>query len=80
MFAQLPSGHTVTFDGAFICLVDSGKGRSITNAAEDVIRQLVSALRFTRSKSKIPAQNDLETMLTSILCERPGPEVPERQP
>jgi len=42
MFAQLPSGHTVTFDGAFLCLVDSGKGRSITNAAEDVIRHITA--------------------------------------
>jgi hypothetical protein len=44
MFTQLLSGHTVTFNGAFICLEDSGKGRSITNGAEDVIRHLETAL------------------------------------
>ena len=43
MFAQLPSGHTVTFDGSFICLEDSGEGRSVTNAAEQIIRQLETA-------------------------------------
>jgi hypothetical protein len=44
MFDELLSGHAVTFDGAFICLEDGGKGRSITNAAEDVIRHLETAL------------------------------------
>lgn len=43
MFTQLLSGHTVTFDGPFICLEDTGKGRSITNAAEEVIQQLETA-------------------------------------
>jgi hypothetical protein len=43
MFTQLPDGHTVAFDGAFICLVDIGEGRSITNAAEEVIRHLETA-------------------------------------
>ena len=44
MFAQLPSGHAVTFDGSFICLKDRGEGRSITNAAEEqVIQQLETA-------------------------------------
>lgn len=42
-FAQLPSGHAVTFDGPFICLEDTGKGRSITNAAEEVIQHLETA-------------------------------------
>jgi hypothetical protein len=44
MFAQLLSGHAVTFDGAFVFLEDRCKGRSITNAAEDAIRHLETAL------------------------------------
>jgi hypothetical protein len=66
MFTRLLSGHTVTFDGAFICLEDSRQGRSITNAAEEVIRHLETALAAW-PRHRGPIRRDLQGHYDQLL-------------